>query len=72
MFACGKMPMKTIAGGRFTSGQIPACENYRSIFTCETKCQWDLVGLLGFMMLLLVNIAIERRVTRFLQYIHRV
>ena len=51
--------MKAFAGGRFTSGQFPACENCRSTFPCETKCQWGLVGLIGFMMPLLGKIAIK-------------
>ena len=37
MFACGKMPMRTFAGGRFTSVQFATCEDCRSIFPSETE-----------------------------------
>ena len=37
MFACGKTPRRTFAGGRFTSVQFATCEDCRSIFPCETE-----------------------------------
>ena len=37
MFACGKMPMRTLVGGRFTGVQFATCEDCRSIFPSETE-----------------------------------
>ena len=37
MFACGKMPLRTFAGGRFTSVYFATCEFYQSIFPSETE-----------------------------------
>ena len=37
MFACGKMPMRTFASGRFTRAYFAAFEDCWSIFPCETE-----------------------------------
>ena len=37
MFACSKMPIRTFAGGSFTSVWFPACEDCWSIFPSETE-----------------------------------
>ena len=62
MCACGKMPMRTFAGGRFTSVQFATCEDCPSLFPRETEMS---VGLLGSTMLLLGQFVIKRRATGF-------
>ena len=59
MIACGKMPIRTFAGGRFTGVQFVTCEDCRSIFPGLTEMSVGIVGLLGSGMLLLGQFKIE-------------